>query len=302
VAYLRKVIEGKCVMPLLLVGDEGVGRRFSVKAAVKEAFAEGDPKNPQCAQVERGVHPDFVVLEPDDGMAIGVDAAREILEFAYQYPAVARKRFILIDGVDQLTSAAANALLKTLEEPPEVTQFFLLAKCKEAVLPTIVSRCGEVRYNRLSEAFITSALSQLTTEPSKAHVYARLSEGSMGRAIQFIGANRLSLRDRVLSLLKTAMTGDLSVLFSAVDALEKDMKLVLRFMGHILVDLGMLANGSSVLTNVDIVDDLHSVAKAIGRDRILRMMSQLDEVAARMHAKINVAFHVKVCFASVFVG
>jgi len=301
VAYLRKVIEGACTTPLLLVGDEGTGRKFSVKEAVKEAFSEGDPKSNQCMQVDKGIHPDFILLASEDDKAIGIDSVREAIAFSYQYPAVARKRYVLIDGADQLTNAAANALLKTLEEPPKVTQFFLLTQSKESVIPTIVSRCGEVRYNRLSESFIISALSQFTDDPRKAHVYARLSEGSIGRAIKYLGSNRLGLRDRVVNVLRSSLTGDLSSMFSGVDGLEKELRLALRFLEHVLFDLIMLNYSSTTLTNVDIVEDMRQLSQQIGLKKAVLLQNSLQQVIRRSHTKINLSFHVKACLATAFV-
>ena len=301
VQYLRKVVEGRLTSPLLLVGDEGVGRRFSVLQAVKESFSAGDPKSPYCVQVDQGVHVDFTVIAPEDGKEIGVDAIRETVRKACDFPMVSPKRFVLVDGADRMTPAAANALLKTLEEPPKLTQFFLIAESAESVLPTIRSRCGKVRYKRLSEAFIVESLKDFVPEHDKALVYARLSEGSLGRAFHYFGSNRLELRDRAFGLLKVGLGGDLSSLFLAVDALKDDLKLGIHFLEHVLYDLAMLSQDPSRIANLDLVGELRGVGAHMGSARIRSLHQGLRVLQSRAQTtKINTAFHLKACLATTF--
>ncbi len=301
VAYLKKVVEGRLTSPLLLVGDEGVGRRFSVMQTVKEVFSGGDTKSSHCFQIDQGVHVDFTTVAPEAGKEIGVEAMREVIRKAYDFPMVSPKRFILIDGADRMTSAAANAFLKTLEEPPKRTQFFLIAESAEAVLPTIRSRCGKVRYKRLSDAFIVEALKDFVPDVGKALVYARLSEGSIGRAFLYFGSNRLELRDRAFGLLKVGLGGDLSSLFLAVDALKDDLKLGIHFLELVLYDLAMLSQDPSRIVNLDLTNELRVVGAQLGAPRVRSLHQELRLVQDRSQTtKINLAFHVKSSFASVF--
>ena len=199
VRYLRRFVDGALTSPVLLVGASGVGRRFSVQQAVSEAFCMGEraPKCDcySCLTIIQGTHPDFVTLTADS-KDIGVDAVRDLTAKARDYPSVASMRCFLIDGADRFTVPAANALLKTLEEPPAKSRFFLISETSEQVLPTIRSRCGQLRYNRLPEAFVLSVLLQYEHDDAKALVYSRMGEGSAGNAIQYWGAGRLSLRER----------------------------------------------------------------------------------------------------------
>lgn len=301
VRYLKRVVTGELKFALLLLGEEGTGRRFSVTQAVKEVFAAHDPGGNQCHQVDRGVHPDFVVVSPQDGKDIGIDAVRDILGRVYDFPMVAKKRFIVFDGVDRMTPAAANAFLKTLEEPPKSTQFFLLAESSEEVLPTIRSRCGNVRYKRLSESVIVERLQGLTQDPTKALVCARLAEGSIGRAVQYLGSNRLDLRDRVFSLLKQGLGGDLSSLFLSIDEFKTELPLGVRFLDILLYDLTMLPYDAPRITNLDLAQELGLVRKQIGDKRLRALQTGLKQVQDReASTKINLAFHLKACLASSF--
>lgn len=301
VTFLRKVVEGRLTSPLLLVGPEGVGRRFSVLQAAKELFSRGDPRSPACIQLDRGLHTDFTLLSPESGKEIGVDAIREVTSKAYDFPSLAKKRIIVIDGADLLTMEAANAFLKTLEEPPKRTLFFLLAESAERVIPTIRSRCGNVRYKRLSEAFIVRVLTDIEPDGTKALVYARLAEGSLGRAVQYCGSNRLELRDRVLALLKTGLGGHLSSLFLAIDALKDDLDLGIRFLDLLLYDLAMLHHDPSRMANLDRVEDLRVISKALGetrRDTLHRALHIMQDREQRYN--ISPVFHLKTCLGETF--
>ncbi len=287
-------------MPLLLVGIEGVGKRFSVIQAIKEDFSKGDPKSPAVFQLDKGVHPDFLLVESEAGKDIGIDTIRNVMLKALDMPMMASRRYIVIDGADRLTPAAANCFLKTLEEPPSTTQFVLLADSERKILPTIRSRCGLVRYHSLSSDFIVSLLRDIEPDPVKGLLYARLSDGSVGRALYYAASGRMKLRDVAVDLLTVGVTGDLSRLFAIVDDVKEDLPLCIRFMHHVIYDLVMLPHDTTRLANVDIVDDLTALSAKIGPFRLKRLQAGIKSIALLGDSKINLQFHVKSALASVF--
>jgi len=303
VAFLRCVVADTLKDPLLLVGESGVGRRFSVLEAAKEAFCKhGEGEDcVHCVQIDKNVHPDFLCIRSTDGRDIGVDTIRGLINQAYSFPTLAKRRFILIDGVDRMTPAAANALLKTLEEPPRKVRFFLLAEESIRVLPTIRSRCGLVRYRPLPEDFVVARVRRFEKDEAKALVYARLAEGSLGRAIQFKINGRLRLRDQVVALLQTGLRGDLSSLFSSVDDLGTDLALGCRFLNHVLHDLVMVDHEPSRLTNVDLQEQLVSMKANLGVARLARLRAGYQVLEGRRHRNVNLPFHVKTFLADSFV-
>lgn len=298
VRFLERVVGGHLTSPLLLVGDEGTGRRFSVVQAAKESFSGGDPASPHCLQIDGGIHPDLLTVTADE-KAIGVDTMRAIVDQTSEYPALVPSRFVIIDGADRMTLPAADALLKTLEDPPHTTLFFLLAEALEKVTPTVRSRCGVVRYRPLSEAFIVDYLKEIENDPDKALVYARISGGSVGRAAQYKLSGRLALRDRMLALLRIGTTKELSSLFSVVDDLEDDLLLGLRFLEHILRDLVILPHSPERLVNLDQVEALRGLRTVIG-SRLERLVEGLRQLQGRMHLKVGLPFHIKAYLASAF--
>lgn len=305
VQFLQQVISGRIVSPLLLVGDEGVGRRFSTLEAVKEIIA-ADRGGPDCAevlQVRHGVHPDVVVVTAPSEKEIGVEAIRDIVDQAQTYPTASPNRFFVIDGADRMTVAAANAILKTLEEPPARSRFFLLAESHDRVLPTIRSRCGRVPYKRLSESFVLSRINNVESDADKALVLSRMGEGSIGRALRYWGSNRLQLRDHVFNALKSVLDGDLPSAFAVFDEIQEDLPLGLRFLRFLTHDVLVLPVDPDRVINRDIREELKAM-RIRATSQVWTNLSNEMKHVQQLHESsyINLHFHLKTALLSAFSG
>jgi len=297
VRFLRRFVEGQLVSPLMLVGPEGVGRRFSVIKAVQEAFCIGTHESgcpcSSCYTINKGIHPDVITLAAGE-KDIGVDSIREIIDAAKNYPSVSNIRCFIIDGADRFTIPAANAFLKTLEEPPARSRFFLITRTTERVIPTILSRCGQVRYSPLPDTFVLSIVQRYEEDSVKALVYTRMSEGSVGNAIQYWGSGKLTLRDQILKTLLLAVEKDLPSLFSSIDAMNQDLSLALKFLEQVLSDVLIIHVDPTKIINTDRLDDLKKLEKKAILQvwaKIARKIKDL-QIQYRM-TRINISFHLK---------
>ncbi len=99
-----------------------------------------------CERVARRAHPDVSLLEPESAQGYLMAQVRALIEDSQMAPIRAKKKVYIVDNADKMGASAANALLKSIEEPPESTVFVLLAPSVGAILPTIVSRCQTVRF------------------------------------------------------------------------------------------------------------------------------------------------------------
>lgn len=304
VIYLRKFIEGSAQKPLLLVGDEGVGRKFSVMETIRELIVEKrGVSSPDILQLDNGYHPDVLVVSAVDDKEIGVEPIREMLLKTLSYPVSAPYRFFIIDGADRMTTASANAILKKLEEPPALSRFFLLAESFDRVIPTIRSRCGRINYNKLPESFIFERLSKFESDPGKALVYARLGEGSVGRATRYWGSNRLTVRDRVFNMLDSSVQGDVPSAFSAIDGLSKELNLALRFLTFLVHDVLVGDVDQSRVVNQDIEEDLSSMRSKAPLSTWIKLWGSIRTVVERNEsAYINLGFQLKTALATTFCG
>lgn len=303
VYFLRRVVEGKFTSPLLLLGDEGVGRRFSVLQATREMFCSGSKDvGCQCAgcyQLNEGIHPDLMVLSPENG-EVKVAGIRDLVQATKSYPSMAPVKVFVIDGADRMNPASANALLKTLEEPPESVRIFLLAETSSKVLPTILSRCGLVQYRGLSMSFIQEVLAKSEDDEVKIAVIARMSEGSLGMAVQYLGSGRLALRDKVFNLLPLGVNGNIPSLFSSVDSLEKELPLSLRFLEQLVHDVILVRVYPSHVIHTDLVENLGQVADKGSKVKWHKLLEDIRDLRERIRTRIFLPFHVKNLFAQTF--
>jgi DNA polymerase-3 subunit delta' len=303
VYFLRRVVEGKYTSPIMLLGDEGVGRRYSVLQAAQEMFCSDERASrcscANCYQLAEGIHPDLMVVTPDNG-EVKVAAIRDLVVSARSYPTTAPVKVFCIDGADKMTLASANALLKTLEEPPPSARFFLLAETASKVIPTIRSRCGLVQYRRLSTEFIKSVLRKSDDDDERVSVIARMSEGSLGLAVNYLGSGRLALRDKVLNLLRLSFDENLSSLFSSIDGIEKELPLALKFLEQLVHDVILVRDHSSGVIHMDVAEDIGKMQERGTQVNWHRMLDDVRDLRERIRTRIFLPFHVKHLFIQTF--
>ena len=221
-AFCESVDSGRLHHAWLITGAEGIGKAlFADKAALRVlADAAGPavetpgldvPDEHRIARLSAaGSHPDLMRLQrlPKDNSgelarSITVDQVRSLQRLFSVTPSLSRWRVVIIDSIDDLERPAANALLKNLEEPPPNSLFLLISHSPERLLPTIRSRCRQVRLLRLDDAAMASALHAALpdAEASEIKELTAIGEGSPGRAVAFrgleIGALEKSLDDIV---------------------------------------------------------------------------------------------------------
>lgn len=174
----------------LFAGPEGTGKKRLVKHAAKTLFCEGDKNRPcglclSCKSLESGNHPDLIYAEPDKKTSLSVEYVREhIVKAAGIKPYRSDAKVFIIDKADWMTPAAQNALLKTLEEPPDYGVFMLCAENEKLLLPTVRSRLWTLKILPLPPEEAALALHNRRPELSfdQALFYAHLAGGSPGRA------------------------------------------------------------------------------------------------------------------------
>lgn len=201
----------------LLTGPNGVGKAtFAYRAARRllgapAASAWGvlgcDPGHPVSRQVAARSHPDLFVLEREgaDGKArkvIPVDDARKLGEFFSKSPASAPHRVAIIDAADDLNPNAANAILKTLEEPPPRGVLLMVSHAPGGLLPTIRSRCRRLAFQPLGvEATAGFVRGRTDLNPEQALRLATMAEGAPGRALQLAASGALAMDDAARELI-----------------------------------------------------------------------------------------------------
>lgn len=236
-ALIESLASGRMPHAWLLAGPEGLGKAEFARRAATFLIADGDwlardgattlsidPDHQVARLVASEAHPEFLWLKrevpeakrPKDGSPgkdediarnITIGQVRSLLNRLRVRPGNARWRVVVIDSIDDLERSAANALLKTLEEPPAQTVFFLVSHMPGRLLPTIRSRCRVLRFAPLENGAMRRVLRSRLGDAADSEIDALVSvgRGSPGRALMF-GQLRLAEIDAQLRAI--AATGD----------------------------------------------------------------------------------------------
>jgi len=206
----------------LFVGPDGIGKaRLAVGLAQALNCIGADVpcgKCAQCNRIRKGVHPDVQIVQVYDGRSrdgksltvIPIERVREVLREANLKPFEGRTRVYIFDAIHMVSDEGTNALLKTLEEPPEQVVFVLLSSREEWLKSTTRSRCQRVELRPVSWSILTEALEErFGLEHEQAVELARLSGGRPGKAIQLMKdpALREALDERLETIERLIRTG-----------------------------------------------------------------------------------------------
>lgn len=217
----------------LLTGTEGVGKAtFAYRAARRLLGAPADdrfgvlgadPEHPVSRQIIARAHPDLLVIERlgEDGKVrktIPVDEARKLSEFFSKSPASAPHRVAIIDAADDLNINSANAVLKTLEEPPPSGVLLLVSHSPGRLLATIRSRCRRLAFQPLPEDEVASFVQQHTGANAEDAIrLSRMAGGAPGRAWSLATAGAVAIDDAAKELLRDLPKVDEAMALSLAD-------------------------------------------------------------------------------------
>ena len=188
----------------LFTGPPGSGRSNAAKsfAAALVCKSGGCGECTDCITALKGTHPDVEILDTS-GVSIKIDEIRELVSRSAWGASISPWRVVVIEDCDRMTEAAANALLKALEEPASQTVWLLCAPTLQDVIPTIRSRCRHLNLKTPSASEIAKFLEKtLGTSKSEAELAARISHGHIGKARGFLkDSNFQSSRRKYFDLL-----------------------------------------------------------------------------------------------------
>lgn len=226
--FLRSCVSSDRVShAYLFCGPAGSNKTQAAYAFARAILCEGNPcadcegcTSQACRHIVRKAHPDVHYLAPEGAQGYVVDQIRDVMADTLLAPIQAKRKVYIIDRVDLLGTAAANAFLKTLEEPPSDVVLILLGRTRESVLPTIVSRCQVVPFRHIPASEAAGILVQNTgcTLP-EASIAIEACGGSITKAADFLRSKerarlRLTMTQALASL---ARADDLDVLGYAAE-------------------------------------------------------------------------------------
>ena len=200
--FLRHAVEGgRVAHAYLFVGAPGSGKLVAAYALAQALLCENDGCGAcdACVRVARHTHPDVHYFAPESATGYLISQTRELLEDVGLAPIRAKRKVYIIDRAEQMRANTANALLKTIEEPPSTVTFILLGTSTDLILPTIVSRCQCVPFRSMPLDESAGTVARATGADLARCRMAIAVTGGPARAIEFLkSAERQDARRQML--------------------------------------------------------------------------------------------------------
>ncbi len=315
---LKMVMRSRVPQALLFAGPQGVGKNLAAML-LAQALSCREPENgdacgccPACIQIQRHLYPDLLLVAAEN-QQIKIKQVAEIQDFISYAPLVGEHRIVIVEDAHKLNQTAANALLKTLEEPAPAALFILLSHRHHLLLATILSRCLRLQFVALAPAVVGEILKlqEPGAEGSAIGTEVRLaaaawSGGSMGRARFFLVAENLVWGREFIEEFSRLPQATIS---TALDLAEmtaqfEEREIVFFLLRNFLHDALLAARGLTVTR-----DAAAAVSSAgwsaevtafagLGESKILAIRQQL--LALEQAQGINV--NIKLAFEAFFTG
>lgn len=238
IRLLQKGLEtGNISHAYLFQGPPGTGKTTIARAFAAELLSRGDQD--AALFLKDGVHPDLMVInKPENRSVIGKEQiSREMEPWLALKPYRARHKIVIIADAAIMSLEAANALLKTLEEPPQYAVIILVADQVE-LLETIISRCQTVRFHPLTDAELENLLRERGCSPEQAQQAALLAQGSPGNALRFAAEPEFEANwERARQAVKQFAQRQYLAVFETARVMERDPYLYTSMMEIILRDI-----------------------------------------------------------------
>jgi DNA polymerase III subunit delta' len=288
----------------LFHGEQSIGKRttalcFAQALLCERSSSEADLDScggcRSCHQIEGRTHPDYFVIEPDPELAtpqIKIEQIREIEQHTIYRPLIGDRKICIIDDADRLTIGAANALLKTLEEPPDHS-LFLLVSSRPASLPsTIRSRCQALRFATPARTDVEAALIlKREMPPDDARFLATITEGRLGEALSTDLETARSQQREVINLVSPSFLRSVTSVLTAAESLAKADRAaeVLSWVARWIRDLIIVQVGGEreQLLHVDHLPALERDATHAQTDALLELLGDIEETQRQATRHLN---------------
>ncbi|HPS20428.1 MAG TPA: DNA polymerase III subunit delta' [Candidatus Omnitrophota bacterium] len=287
---------GRVANGYLFSGASGVGKALTVRAFLSELYCV--EKSGQgaclacspCRRIWKNEHPDVVWVKPEETKSIKIEQIVTAKEKLHLKPYESERTACIIEEAHMMTREAANALLKVLEEPPGKAVLILVTNKRELLLPTVISRCVDVKFYELASDTVKSILMRETgADLRTADIIAALSGGSPGRAIEMFKSGFLERRQKVMNMLDEIVSSKYPHL-NAWDSEKKETLIEdIELLVALLRDVVISKEGvpGKVIDRAFVGTPAHSYFSALSSDRIGKAVARLVEMKVLLEGNLN---------------
>jgi DNA polymerase-3 subunit delta' len=276
---------------MLLTTPAGCGDSKLIEMLSQTLLCQSQSDTPcglchSCQLMSAGSHPDFHRIHSEDKSSLGVDRIRQTLQKALSTSQLGKARIIWLENITEMTSAAANALLKTLEEPPEQCYFLLTSHTLNGVLPTILSRCNHWHLPAPSEVnCLTWLLQQPTTLHEARSQWLKLNGVAPLAVFDFLSSEKPTQYSQALQIFAQFLLPPHLGLFALADDIEKLDLDGLIWLGHFLMDIVKTQQGlAAYCVHEDEASLLSALALALPQETVLTQITKLN----RLHHQLQI--------------
>ena len=267
---------------ILLSGPEGIGLKEFAKSAAMQLLCQSNQikTNSACGICKScllyiaGNHPDLYSIEPEDSSRqLKIAQIRGLIEYVTLKSFIGNRKIVIIEPADAMNRATANALLKTLEEPPSQSMLFLLSNIPSKLPITIRSRCQQIYFKPAhTNADIDWLQSKLVDTKYSAETLFRLSGGGPLRALSLIEGEQLEFRIILVKDLKLMSIKSCDTVQIAANWQALGIDNILNWLMKIILDLIRLKlqRERSHLINVDLKEDLQDIVNSLDLNSMVR--------------------------------
>ncbi|MFC1813893.1 DNA polymerase III subunit delta' [Thermodesulfobacteriota bacterium] len=327
---------------LLFTGIEGVGKKTSAKVFAmacncaaqtrnaapairneKKVQVPPDPHKPDelqdlihpcgccrsCRKIESNNHPDIIFIKPS-GAFIRINQIRTLFHSLSMKPYEAELRVVVISDAQTLHPAAANALLKMLEEPPDRTILILTAQHTSDLLPTIASRCQHIRFNPISRINLTAMLVEKQgLDPDDAAIFAIMANGSFAKALSMTRPKTreswINRRNWLLNELVSLSSRPVGLHLAFAEQLSKNREVLsdsLEVIKSFLRDLVVFKYYPEKIINKDLTDMIQYASEKMPVGSLLSKIEDVQTAQKNIQANANLRLTLEILAMRLAIG
>jgi DNA polymerase-3 subunit delta' len=297
-AIQQRIHAGRLPHALLLSGPAGLGKlefaRLLARSLLCEQTADGLPCGTcrGCQLLNAGSHPDFQVVQPEEeGKEITIGQIRDLLTWQTLTPQYGRARVVIIEPADRMNANAANALLKTLEEPGRDAVLLLVSARPAALLPTIRSRCQLLPFAAQRGSEARAWLAERLGDAARAELALAISGGAPLRALALVETGGMERREQLFAGFEAMLNDTQEPVALAAQWLQLPVQETLAMLHGWCVDMARLKVGAADgrLDNPDLRQRLQALCERVDLAQLLHRQGQLQEAMrlARGHPNVQ---------------